>query len=143
MAVFYNDWLDTIDLDDRIKFPYEPQGNKFPKRKKKIVSEWSCPSWDGDGNFDPAAESTLSEGVDPNSGEWNLKAEGLSLAQRNKLEEFFETDPPDDRFVFYRERLDSIAPNGFLVEITDFEGDPDGFGHYKCSFSLKNKGVIT
>lgn len=136
MGAFYNDWLDTIDLDDRIEFPYEPQGNKFPKRKKKIVSEWSCPSWDGDGNFDPAVESTLSEGVDPNSGEWNLKAEGLSLAQRNKLEEFFEADPPNDRFVFYKDRFSTA----YSVEVTEFEGEPDKFGTYTCNFTLKNKG---
>ena len=142
--MFYNDWIDTVDLDDRVEFPFELQGNKFPKKKKNIQSTWSITSWNDDDNFIPSKESTRSDGVDPNSGEWELIATNLTLEQRNKLEEFFETGPPDDRFVFYRERLDSIAPNGFLIEITDFEGEPTpNFLWYNCKISLKNKGVIT
>jgi len=142
--MFFNDWIDTTDLDDRVEFPYEPQGNSFPEQKKNIQSAWSIPSWDDSGNFIPSKESTKSDGVDPNSGEWKLRATNLTLSQRNKLEEFFQTGPPDDRFVFYRERLDSIAPDGFLVEIIDFKGEPNrNFPWYDCDLTLKNKGVIT
>lgn len=141
---FYSDWIDKTTLDDPVNFPYEPQGNNFPEQNKNVISEWSCPSWADDDTFTPSVESTLSNGVNPDTGEWNLTATNLTLAQRNKLEEFFRTSPPNDRFVFYKARLNSIAPNGFLVEITKFKGEKNkNFPWYDCQFTLKNKGVIT
>jgi hypothetical protein len=139
----YIDWIDAADLDDRVTFPFEPKGPISPRTKKIVIIESSVTSHDASGNFLPSVDSVLDEGVDSESGEFDLSGRGLPQATFEKLKTFFEADPPED-FIYYRARANNGAGRMYLVTIMDFDGEPeDGRTKMSWTMKLKNLGVVT
>jgi len=141
----YRDWISKADTSDQTYFspedkPEEPEGEIYPKKTKKITSAYSLSYHDDNGDFNPSEESVLKDGIDPNSGEWNLSGNWMTAAAEAKIREFFETNPPDDEFLFYRARTGLT----YLVEILDFNSNWDKIWEvYIWSIKLKNWGVVT
>lgn len=135
------DWLSKIDLSEQTylsNIDKEPKGDIQPYRQKKITSAFSLPYHDDNGDFNPSEESRLKDGIDQNSGEWNLSGDDMPQASYDKIKEFFETNPPNDEFIFYRDGAGS-----FYVEIDDFKGTLDDIWEtYKWTMKLKNLGAV-
>ena len=137
----YSDWISKIDLSEQTYLSdvgEEPEGDIYSYQQKKITSAFSLPYHDDNGDFNPAEEFRLKDGIDPNSGEWNLSGELMLKATYEKILEFYNTNPPDDEFIYHRDRLGS-----YYVEIDDFKGVWDRtWCRYKWTMKLKNNGAV-
>jgi hypothetical protein len=135
----YVDSISRDDTTDETDFPFEPKGNPYPKRKLNNTSAWSIPSHDDDGNFLPSVESIKNNGVDSDSGIWEIIAEGVPPATYLIFKGFAEENPPDDYFIYNKGR----TGKSYLIKFMDFdETFHSRFNIYTIKMTLKNRGEI-